>query len=117
MTETYENVRVFALVFAEMQRELRRQLAPLGVTAVFMERAAALPRADWWALWGSVSLLDPPPALLEYTPTANFQLWSDVPEAGGCDVIVEPFTDHEIQEAVLRAAESFEDRRLGGNEL
>jgi DNA-binding NtrC family response regulator len=134
VTETLGTLRVFALASAEMQRELRRQLAPLGVTPVFIERAAevsyitrdrvpfhvallpaALPDADWWALWGSISLLNPRPALLVYAHTANFQLWSGVLEAGGYDVIVAPFTDQEIQGAVRRAAENFEDRRLAGN--
>jgi DNA-binding NtrC family response regulator len=137
VTEANEAVHVFALASAEMQRELRRQLAPLGVTVVFIERAAelsyitrgqtsfhvallpaALPDADWWALWGSISLLNPRPALLVYAHTANFQLWSGVLEAGGYDVIAEPFTDREIQGAVLRAAASFEERRQNemGNE-
>jgi hypothetical protein len=137
VTETHETVHVFALASAQMQRELRRQLAPLGVTLVFIERAAelsyitrgrasyhvallpaALPDAEWWALWGSISLLNPRPALLVYAQTADFQLWSGVLEAGGYDVIVEPFTDREIQGAVLRAAASFEERRQNeiGNE-
>ena len=130
MTETHETVRVFALAPAERQSQLRRQLAPIGVTPVFIERVAelsyitrgraffhvallpaALPDADWWALWGSISLLNPRPALLVYAHTADFQLWSGVLEAGGYDVIVEPFTDREIQGAVLRAAASFEERR------
>ncbi len=130
MTETHERVQVFALASPEMQRELRRQLAPLGMTLIFIERAAelsyvtrdraffhvallpaALPDADWWAFWGGFSLLNPRPALLVYAHTANFQLWSGVLEAGGYDVIVEPFTDQEIQSAVLRAAASFEERR------
>jgi FixJ family two-component response regulator len=72
---------------------------------------AALPDSDWWALWGSMSLLNPRPALLVYAQTADFQLWAGVLEAGGYDVIVEPFTDREIQGAVLRAAASFEERR------
>jgi DNA-binding NtrC family response regulator len=130
VTETHETVHVFALASAEMQRELRRQLAPLGVSLIFIERAAelsyitrgrasyhvallpaALPDAEWWALWGSISLLNPRPALLVYAQTADFQLWSGVLEAGGYDVILEPFTDREIQGAVLRAAASFEERR------
>jgi DNA-binding NtrC family response regulator len=136
VTEIPETVRVLALASAARQRELRRQLAPLGVAPVFIERAAelshitrahdlfhvallpaALPDADWWSLWGGIALLNPRPALLVYAPTADFLLWSGVLEAGGFDVIVEPFTDQEIQRAVLRAAESFEERRqneIGG---
>jgi DNA-binding NtrC family response regulator len=117
-----------------MQGQLRRQLAPLGAGLVFIERAsdlssitrnrdsyhvallpAALPNNDWWALWGAISLLTPRPALLVYAHAASFQLWSGVLEAGGYDVIVEPFTDQEIQQAVLRAAESFEERRQNEN--
>ena len=83
MTETHEPVRVFALASAERHSQLRRQLAPLGVMPVFIERAAelshitrdraffhvallpaALPDSDWWALWGTISLLNPRPALL-----------------------------------------------------
>jgi hypothetical protein len=125
VTETYETVRVFALAAAETQRELQRQLAPLGVTLVFIERAAELSYITrgqasyhWWALWESISLLNPRPAPLVYAHTANFQLWSGVLEAGGYDVIVKPFTDREIQGAVLRAAASFEERRQSetGNE-
>ena len=137
MRETLETLRVFALAAPEMQGELRRQLAPLGLTLLFIERAAelsyitrnrdfyhvallpaTLPEADWWALWGTISLLNPRPALLVYTQTASFQLWSGVLEAGGYDVIVEPFTEEEIRKAVLRAAESFEERRQneGGEE-
>jgi len=130
VTEIPETVRVFALASAARQPELRRQLAPLGVVPVFIERAAelshftrdqdsfhvalvpaSLPDADWWSLWGSIALLNPRPALLVYTQTADFLLWSGVLDAGGYDVIVEPFTDQEIQRAVLRAAESFEERR------
>jgi FixJ family two-component response regulator len=79
---------------------------------------ATLPDSDWWALWGSISLLNPRPAILVYAQTADFQLWSGVLEAGGYDVIVEPFTDQEIQGAVIRAAASFEERRQNefGNE-
>ena len=133
MTETHEAVRVFAFASAERQPKLKRQLAPLGVTPVFIERAAelshitrdraffhvallpaALPHSDWWALWGSISLLNPRPAILVYAQTADFQLWSGVLEAGGYDVIVEPLTDEKLQEAVLRAAESFATRSSDG---
>jgi hypothetical protein len=95
------------------------------VTLVFIERAAELSYITrgqasyhWWALWESISLLNPRPAPLVYAHTTNFQLWSGVLEAGGYDVIVKPFTDREIQGAVLRAAASFEERRQSetGNE-
>ena len=34
---------------------------------------------------------------------------------GGYDVIVEPFSDEELQDAVLRAAKSFEERPPNGS--
>jgi DNA-binding NtrC family response regulator len=71
---------------------------------------AALPDNGWWALWGEIALLNPRPEILVYAHTASFQLWSGVLEVGGYDVIVEPFTDDEIQQAVLRAAKSFKER-------
>ncbi len=42
--------------------------------------------------------------------TATFKLWSGVLEMGGYDVIVEPFTEEELQRAVTRAAQSFVER-------
>jgi FixJ family two-component response regulator len=37
-------------------------------------------------------------------------------EAGGYDVIVEPFSDEELQRAVLQAAKNFEERSLNESE-
>jgi hypothetical protein len=55
------------------------------------------------------------PAILVYTRVVTFQLWSGVLELGGYDVIVEPFSDLEIRNAVRQAAKSFDDR--SSNEL
>lgn len=129
MTESQRQVRIVALVPAAMREKVRRQLAPLGVMIDFIGKVAelshltlsrvtyhvallpaALPDNGWWSLWGEIALLNPQPEILVYAHTASFQLWSGVLEIGGYDVIVEPFTDEEIQRAVLRAAKSFEDR-------
>ncbi len=112
-----------------MRERIRRQLAPLGVTIDFISRAAevshlalgqtsyqvallpaALPDNGWWSLWGQIALLNPRPEILVYAHTATFQLWSDVLEVGGYDVIVEPLDDKELQSAVTRAARSFAER-------
>ena len=117
---------MLALVPAEMQGRIRRQLAPLGVTIDFVVRAtdlsqlaegptsyhvalvpAVLPDTGWWSLWAEIGLLDPRPEIVVYSQTSSFRLWSGVLEMGGFDVIVEPFTDKELQGAVLRAARSF----------
>jgi DNA-binding NtrC family response regulator len=128
-------VRILALVPAEMQPQIRRQLASLGVAIDFITKAAevshlalsqhsyhvallpaVLPDNGWWSLWGQIALLNPRPEILVYAHTATFQLWSGVLEIGGYDVIVEPFTDEELQRAVTRAAHSFEERRFDRNE-
>jgi hypothetical protein len=122
-------VRVIAMVPVERQGQIRRQLAPLGVTIDFIAKAAelshlalshtpyhvallpaALPDNGWWTLWGEMALLNPRPEILVYAQTASFQLWSGVLEVGGYDVIVEPLTDDELQRAVTRAARSFRER-------
>jgi DNA-binding NtrC family response regulator len=129
VAESHRQVRIVALVPAAMREKVRRQLAPLGVMIDFIGKVAelshltlsrvtyhvallpaALPDNGWWSLWGEIALLNPQPEILVYAHTASFQLWSGVLEIGGYDVIVEPFTDEEIQRAVLRAAKSFEDR-------
>jgi hypothetical protein len=135
VTETHREVRVLALVPISKQGEIRRQLAPIGAKPVFISRApdlchlardrnlyhvallpAALPDTGWWAVWGEISLLCPRPAILVYAHTASFQLWSGVLEAGGYDLILEPFSDEELQRAVLQAARSFEERSLNEDE-
>ena len=69
-----------------------------------------LPDGDWWAWWGEICLLTPSPAILVYARAATFELWTGVLDLGGYDLIVEPFSNHEIQQAVLRAAQSFRER-------
>ena len=122
-------IRVLAMVSVERQGQIRRQLAPLGVVIDFISKAAelshlalshtsyhvallpaALPDNGWWSLWGEMALLNPRPEILVYAETASFQLWSGVLEIGGYDVIVEPLTDDELQQAVTRAARSFAER-------
>ena len=127
MAEKPGQIRILAVVSAEMQEQVRRQILSFGMVPVLVSRAAqlgphlrageiyqvvllpaSLPNTeDWWAIWGELVLLSPKPAILVYAPTATFQLWSGVLEAGGYDVIVEPLTDAKLKEALLRAAESY----------
>jgi DNA-binding NtrC family response regulator len=129
-------VRILALVPLEMQGQVRRQLAPLGVVVDFISRLvevtqldlsrgsyhvalvpAALPDSGWWSLWGELALLNPRPEILVYAHEATFQLWSGVLEMGGYDVIEEPFAEEELKSAVTRAAHSFQERQFGSPEL
>jgi FixJ family two-component response regulator len=121
-------VRLVAFAPVEMHVRIRRLLASIGVAVDFISHPvelshlarqnsyqvallpASLADTGWWFLWGELSLLHPRPAVLVYAQTASFQLWSDVLEVGGHDLILDPFTDEELQGAVLRAAKSFSDR-------
>ena len=125
------NLRILAVVPPNKRTEIARQLAPFGVELLFVGHSAeaeaaireddvfqvallpgSLSDTDWWEMWGVLALLNPRPAILVYAREATFLLWSGVLESGGYDVIVEPFSDRELQNAVLRAARSFEERRL-----
>ena len=129
LTGKVAELRLLALVPAEMQNRIRRQLAPLSVTIDFLDQAAGwsrgthgkpyqvalipamLPDLGWWSLWSEIVLLDPRPEIVVYAQHASFTLWSGVLEMGGYDVIVEPFTGNDLQGAVLRAAHSFVEGR------
>jgi DNA-binding NtrC family response regulator len=122
-------VRVLAVVSQQMRPALLRQLAPLKLKVVCAERAleiarlisqedvfqvailpAASAHAESWAIWGEVYLIDPRPEILAYSEASSFQVWTGVLDMGGFDVIVQPFSDIEIQGAVLRAVQSFRER-------
>jgi PleD family two-component response regulator len=127
-------LRIFAVVPPNRRREIARQLAPFRAELLFVGHSSeaevaireddvfqvallpgSLSDTDWWEMWGVLSLLNRRPAILVYAREATFLLWSGVLESGGYDVIVEPFSDGELQNAVLRAANSFEERRPNGS--
>ena len=127
--EQGNEIRILAVGSGEMQARLARQLAPLQTRIERVSRAGeiarfvsdgeifnvaivpvTLPSAEWWAVWGELCLLNPRPAILVYARAATFELWTSVLDLGGYDVIVEPFSEREIQKAVLRAAQSFKER-------
>lgn len=127
--EEQRRVRVLAVLPEQMQPVLLRQLAPPRLTVVCAARAleiarliskgavfevallpAASSHAEWWALWGEHCLIDPPPEILVYAEATSFQLWTGVLDMGGFDVIEYPFSDVEIQGAVLRAIHCFKER-------
>jgi DNA-binding NtrC family response regulator len=129
LADTVPEVRLLALVPIEARSRTRRHLAPLGVTIDFFDVGpgltrqalskhayqvvlvpAALPGAGWWALWSEIGLLDPRPEVVVYAQSAGFALWAAVLEMGGYDVIVEPFTEKELREAISHAAENFARR-------
>jgi CheY-like chemotaxis protein len=127
MVTPYAPLRILLVMPADRRREITRQLLPLNAQLAFADPSgetderiteddvfqvailpATLTDTAWWKLWGVLGLLDKRPAILVYAREASFQLWSGVLESGGFDVVVEPFSDAEIRNAVRRAAESFE---------
>ncbi len=68
---------------------------------------ASLPTHDWWTLWGLLSTVEPQPAILVYTLSSDFPMWSGVLEAGGFDVVVAPFTETKLRRAVESAEDYF----------
>jgi hypothetical protein len=126
-------LRILAVVPPNRRTQIARQLAPFNGELLFVGHSAeaevaireddvfqvallpgSLSDTDWWEMWGVLALLNRRPAILVYAREATFLLWSGVLESGGYDVIVEPFSDRELQNAVLRAAKSFEERRPNG---
>jgi DNA-binding NtrC family response regulator len=122
-------IRLLAIASPEMGKTITRSLTPIGIkprcVSVAVEVThlvsegfifevvlipAALPDGEWWAIWGELCLLNPRPEILVYTRSPTFQLWTGVLELGGYDLIVEPFSARQLQEAVLRAAQSFRDK-------
>jgi DNA-binding NtrC family response regulator len=127
------HLRILLVMPTERRQEITRQLQPLHAQLVFADPSgqteelikeddifhvailpATLTDTAWWELWGVLGVLSKRPAILVYAREASFQLWSGVLEAGGYDVIVEPFSGSEICTAVSRAAESFEGQVSNG---
>jgi DNA-binding response OmpR family regulator len=127
--DSHYGIRMLALVPAEMQARIVRELGPLGAKIDFISttaevshlalsrrsyQVALLPAAlsdnGWWSLWGEIALLQPRPEILVYAQKASFRLWSGVLEIGGHDVIAEPFSGDELRRAVSRAVSSFAER-------
>ena len=137
MRQNHDNVRILAVMSSDFEGQMQRHLSSPDISAVFVSRAeelghlvrngevyevallpAALPEGiDCWTIWGELAHLTQKPAILVYAQSANFHLWAEVLDAGGYDVVAEPFTREMLRDAVLRAAWSFDQKReLGSDE-
>jgi DNA-binding response OmpR family regulator len=122
-------LRILAFVPPNRRAEFSERLAQSRANILFVgdsaEAANAITEEDvfqvallpgnlsdtnWWELWGVLTRLLRSPAILVYTRDPSFQMWSGVLDIGGHDVVVEPFSGEDLQNAVLRAARSFEER-------
>jgi DNA-binding NtrC family response regulator len=101
------------LAFIESASQLTA-LAHQGKTFSVAILPATLPGTGIWALWAQVQLLNPRPEVLVYARSADYQTWSGVLEAGGHDVLVEPFSAEKLHIAIMKAQLAFEQRLLGG---
>ena len=135
MAENHNNVRILAVVSSDFEGRIQRHLSSSDMSTVFVRRPeelgylvrngevyevallpAVLPEGiDWWSIWGELAHLTRRPAILVYAQFANFHLWAEVLDAGGYDVVEEPFTRETLREAVLRAAWSFDQKRELGS--
>jgi DNA-binding NtrC family response regulator len=130
VTTSGRELRILAFVPPKRRVEFAERLAHAKTKILFVgdspEAASAIGEEDvfqvallpgdlsdtnWWELWGVLTRLHPSPALLVYTHDPSFQMWSGVLDVGGYDVVVEPFSDEELEDAVQRAAKSFEERQ------
>lgn len=137
MAKNHGIVRILAIVSSDFEGQIQPYLSSPDISAVFVSRAEelgrlvrngeiyevallpeALPKAiDWWTIWGELAHLTRRPAILVYAHSANFHLWAEVLDAGGYDVVSEPFTRETLREAVFRAAWSFDQKgEMGSDE-
>jgi FixJ family two-component response regulator len=123
-------VNVLALVpyemqsrMAELERAVSGQLTTCTRTDAFIQCSRnrsysvalvpdSLPAHEWWSIWGQLTTMDPQPSILVYALSSDFPMWSGVLETGGFDVIVAPFAEAKLREAIKLAAEYFEQRSL-----
>ena len=129
MTTGGRELRILAFVSPKRRGEFAEGLAHFNAKTLFVGDSAEAARVigeaevfqvallpgnlsdtNWWELWGVLTQLHPTPAILVYTHDPSFQMWSGVLDVGGHDVVIEPFSGEELQDAVRRAAKSFEER-------
>jgi DNA-binding NtrC family response regulator len=124
---------VLALVSNEIRAALERKAPLHRLEIAFIESAselaallhegrtfsvailpATVPDKGIWALWGQITLLNPRPEILICAPSADFPTWAGVLDAGGYDILVEPYSAEEFLSAVIDAEKTFQQRLADG---
>jgi DNA-binding NtrC family response regulator len=123
---------VVAMVTHDAREAFERKAALHGLDATVIENVSELsalthsgkafsvailpatPPDGIWALWGNIRLLNPRPEIVIYSRNADFQTWAGVLEAGGHDVLPDPFSAEELRDAVVKAERTFERRLAAG---
>jgi DNA-binding NtrC family response regulator len=97
-----------ALTVCDRPDELARLVKRSSYQVVLLP--ADLPTQQWLSTWGLIATLDPRPSILVYTLESDFSMWSGLLEAGAFDVLVAPFTEAKLTDAIESAAREFQAR-------
>jgi DNA-binding NtrC family response regulator len=125
MPNTLKGVRFIVLAVEDLEITLRQSIEVLEAAGDFANspaelsslihkdtayQVAILPAkpvaGSWLSICHDISALKPPPAILVYSDQFSFELWTQVLDGGGFDLIVEPLTAEKLQSAVLGALNS-----------
>jgi DNA-binding response OmpR family regulator len=71
---------------------------------------SAMPDGNWQKMLGHLRRLDRPPLLIVASRTADEQLWAEVLNIGGYDVLAQPFERDEIVRVIASARRHFDYR-------
>jgi len=102
------------LIEARDRKKALKQLDRNPVQVVIASREA--PNCDWKTMLESLARRPHPPELIVTSRTADEQLWSEVLNCGGYDVLPQPFRREEI-ERVIASARRHYDRGPGREHL
>ncbi len=115
---------MIALEDLAIQEDLAALLSPLDVHLHLVHKLVELPRVpraeglhdvillpaecpdgEAWIINGILSQYKRPPVFLVYARHVDYARWSGVLDAGGTDMITQPFRAGELKAALQRAAE------------
>ena len=102
------------LIEAHDRKKALEQLDRCAVHVVIT--SCEVPGWDWKAALHNLNRMPRPPQLIVTSRTADEQLWSEVLNCGGYDVLPEPFHREEIERVVASARRHYGPRvrRLSG---
>jgi DNA-binding NtrC family response regulator len=96
------DTRRWQFATADSCRQAVRELRSNGARAVFCERA--LPDGEWKDILEQISGLDSPPRFAVVARLADENLWFEVFERGGYDVLSKPLIEEEVRNVLGSAA-------------
>jgi DNA-binding NtrC family response regulator len=131
MPHTLKGVRFIVLAEQDVEIKLRKSMEVLEAAGDFANtpdelsslihknksyQVAILPAipmaASWLSICHEISALKPRPAILVYSDQFSYELWTQVLDGGGFDLLTEPLTADKLQSAFLGALDSLENRSV-----